>query len=101
MAKYQIMYWQDIPAQVKVQDGRQRAKKLLPQRFQEAIDSAAIAAGKTDSDAYMSGWRWGPKEERSGPAEQVAEALFTELDEAYPKNRLRELILAHARKSNQ
>ncbi len=42
MPIYQIMYWNDIPAQIKVQSGRQRAKKILPQRFQEAI--AAIAS---------------------------------------------------------
>ncbi len=99
MVTYQIMYWQNIPAQVKVQDGRQRAKKMLPKRFQKAIYSAAIAAGKTDSDAYMTGWQWGPKEERSGTVPEVAKALVAELDAAYPKSRLRELIMTHARKS--
>ncbi len=101
MAKYQIMYWQDIPAQIKAQDKSGRVKKMLPPRFQKAIDSAAMGAGKTDSKAYMDGWQWGPKEQREGSANDVAEALATELDEAFPQERLREIILAHARKGKQ
>ena len=53
MAKVVIIYWRDIPSQVTVQEGRKRAKKLLPARFQEAIDRAAMRAKKIDSDAYL------------------------------------------------
>ena len=101
MTTYQIMYWQDIPSQIKVRDENGIVKKMLPPRFQEAIDSAAVAAGKTETDAYLDGWQWGEKQERSGSAEAVAEAVLAEMDAAFPKGRLRELILAHARKSTQ
>ncbi len=98
MATYQIMYWQDIPRQVKVKDGAGTVKRFLPDRFQQAINSAAIATSKVDPDAYMNGWQWGPKEERSGSAEEVAEALVAELDAAYPQEHLRALIMTHIRK---
>jgi hypothetical protein len=98
VASYQIMYWQDIPRQIKVNDETGTVKRFLPDRFQQAINSAAIAASKVDPDAYMNGWQWGPKEERIGPANEVAEALVAELDAAYPQERLRALIMTHIRK---
>ena len=99
MATYQVMYWQDIPCQIKAWDENDTVKKMLPARFQEAIDSAAVAAGKTETDAYLDGWQWGKKQERPGTAEAVVEAVLAELDAAYPKGKLQELIMAHARKS--
>ncbi len=57
MIKQIIIYWRDIPAQVIVQRGRTREKVQLSHRFQEAIDRAAMRAGKGSSDAYMSEWR--------------------------------------------
>ena len=46
MAKMTTVYWRDIPAQVIVKKGRESAKVMLSQRFQEAIDRAAMRAGK-------------------------------------------------------
>lgn len=57
MVKKTLIYWRDIPAQVIVQRGRKREKAQLSARFQEAIDRAAMRAGKGSSDAYMSEWR--------------------------------------------
>lgn len=57
MVKKTLIYWRDIPAQVIVQRGRQREKARLSSRFQEAIDRAAMRAGKGSSDAYLSEWR--------------------------------------------
>ena len=53
MVKKTLIYWRDIPAQVIVQRGRKREKA----RFQEAIDRAAMRAGKGSSNAYISEWR--------------------------------------------
>lgn len=52
-----IVYWRDIPSQVIVQRGRAREKVLLSSRFQEAIDRAAMRAGKGGSEAYLAEWR--------------------------------------------
>lgn len=57
MVKKIVIYWRDIPSQVVLQRGRRREKALLAARFQEAIDRAAMRAGKGSSDAYMSEWR--------------------------------------------
>jgi hypothetical protein len=54
--KKTLIYWRDIPSQVILQRGRTREKALLSARFQEAIDRAAMRAGKGSSDAYMSEW---------------------------------------------
>ena len=54
--KQTLIYWRDIPSQVIVQRGRKREKAMLSARFQEAIDRAAMRAGKGSSDAYMSEW---------------------------------------------
>ena len=57
MVKKILIYWRDIPSQIIVQRGRKREKAALSHRFQEAIDRAAMRAGKGGSDAYMSEWR--------------------------------------------
>jgi uncharacterized protein (DUF885 family) len=57
LVKLIFISWRDIPAQVIVQRGRKREKAVLSQRFHEAIDRAAMRAGKGSSDAYMSEWR--------------------------------------------
>ncbi len=57
MVRKILIYWRDIPAQVIVQRGRKREKAQLSSRFHEAIDRAAMRAGKGSSDAYLSEWR--------------------------------------------
>ncbi len=48
-----IVYWRDIPAQVIVGKGRRGAKQPLPERFEQAIDRAAMKVGAADTDAYL------------------------------------------------
>jgi len=48
-----VISWRDIPAQVIVKRGRESAKVQLSHRFQEAVDRAAMRAGKGSSDAYL------------------------------------------------
>ena len=80
MASLIIISWRDIPAQVIVKRARETAKVQLSQRFQEAVDRAAMRAGKGSSDAYLADWK------RSAPrpcgedlqAEAAAEAARLE-----------------------
>jgi len=88
MASYQVMFWKHIPAHVKAWDEKGEVKRLLPDRFQAAIDAYAMKDGSTDMDAYLEGWRWSATEERPGSAEDVASAVVTELDRANPRTRL-------------
>jgi len=57
MASLIVIGWRDIPAQVIVKRGREAAKVQLTERFQVAIDRAAMRAGKGSSDAYLADWR--------------------------------------------
>ena len=57
MANLIIISWRDIPAQVVVKRGRETAKVQLSARFQEAVDRAAMRAGRGSSDAYLADWK--------------------------------------------
>lgn len=57
MASLIIISWRDIPAQVIVKRGRESAKVHLSARFQEAVDRAAMRAGRGSSDAYLADWK--------------------------------------------
>lgn len=81
MATYQVLYWHDIPSQVRARgDGRERASAALSQRFQEAIDNAAMAAGVVGSDEYTDAFHWSDPIERDGSAADVAAAVAAELE---------------------
>ncbi len=89
--EYQIVSWRDIPAQVKVRAGRTRVSRALHERFQQAIDEAAMRAGKSGSDDYVNEWRTSPPASREGEADEVATALVGELEAAYSQERLQRL----------
>ena len=84
----EIVYWRDIPAQVKARAGRQRASKPLGERFQEAIDVAAMRAGKGGTDDYLAEWATRPAGERDEEPEKAVEALAADLERAYTPERL-------------
>ena len=83
MATYQILYWHDLPVQVRARGDGGRASVLLPDRFQEAIDQAAMAAGLIGSDDYTAALQWGEPVERDGTAKSVAASVAAELDQQY------------------
>ncbi len=92
MAAVTIVYWRDIPAQVIVGKGRRGAKAPLPERFEQAIDRAAMKAGAKDDDAYMAGFRKAAPVEVEGDAQEVANAEAARIDAEYDADRLRALI---------
>jgi Virulence factor len=53
MAALTVIRWRDIPMQVvaRADDGAS-ARRLLPDRFQEGVDAAAMVAGLIGSDDY-------------------------------------------------
>ena len=84
MANYQVMSWRDIPSQVKATDGEgATARVQLPPMFQQEIDRVAMAEGLTDSDEYLEGWGWSTPAERDGTPAEVAEAVATEVADAW------------------
>ncbi|HEY4611854.1 MAG TPA: virulence factor [Bacteroidota bacterium] len=84
MATYQILYWQQIPSQVKAWDDFDEVRLELPVRFTARIDQAAQTQGLTQTDDYLSQWRWGDEQERAGAANEVAQAVKKELEEQFP-----------------
>ena len=89
MAEYQITYWKEIPSMVSAREGRrERAKAELSERFQVAIDEAAMRAGLIGSDAYLEQWRRGEWQTREGSVEEVAAAVAAELEAEYTPERL-------------
>lgn len=91
MAKLITVFWRDIPAQVIARKGRDTVKFPLSERFQEAIDRAAMRAGKGGTDAYLEEWRR-ESTEISGELETAARTRVNELEEAYDDERLTALI---------
>lgn len=57
MANLTITYWRDIPSAVSVKIGRREEKRMMAERFQEAIDMAAMRSGASDTDSYLADWR--------------------------------------------
>jgi hypothetical protein len=80
MAFYQILFWQDIPSQVKAWDDFEEIKVELGAGFPERIDQSAQSQGLTATDDYLAQWRWSEEQERSGTASEVAAALKAELE---------------------
>ena len=83
MPQYQILYWHDIPVQVRVKKGRKRSSKAMPGRFQEAVDKAAMRAKHASGDDYTDGYVWGEAQERDGDPQDILDAVVAELDVQY------------------
>jgi hypothetical protein len=88
MAQFQVMYWKHIPSQVMAWEGENKAKRMLPDYFQAAIDAYAMKDGSTDMDAYLEGWHRGPVQVRDGTPEEVIDALVEELTATHPRAKL-------------
>ena len=96
MVKLILISWRDIPSQVVVQRGRQREKAMLSQRFQEAIDRAAMRAGKGGSDAYIAEWRRDRSTlETDDDLGAIARGEIEKLEAGYSDERLQQMIKNH------
>lgn len=101
MGQITIVYWRDIPSQVIAKAGRANEKRMLSDRFQEAIDMAAMRDGAHSTDDYLADWR------RSDPlpcgddlAAEVAR-VAGEIEAEFDKDRLKALIANGGRKPAQ
>ncbi len=92
MPEVTIVYWRDIPAQVIVGKGRRGAKRQLPERFEQAIDRAAMKVGADGTDDYLAEWRKVQTGELPGSPDDVADAEAARLDAEYDRDRLKQLI---------
>ena len=95
MAQLIVVYWRDIPAQVIVKAGRKAAKLQLSERFEKAIDQAAMRAKLRDSDSYLAEWRRAKPEACGDDLESEAQAAAERLESSYDDQRLKGLIHAN------
>jgi len=77
-----VIWWRDIPAQVTAADGDRQGRRQLPDRFQQAIDAAAMAAGLVEMDDYLAHWRRETRE-CGADLEREVEAEAERLDERF------------------
>ena len=87
-----IVYWRDIPAQVIVGKGRRGSKRVLPERFEQAIDRCAMKIGARDTDAYLAEWRKADPVSIEGEPDAIADAEAARLDREFDDARLKTLI---------
>jgi len=92
MAQLTIVYWRDIPAQVIVKAGRQVAKRQLSERFEKAIDRAAMRAKLRDSDSYLAEWRRASPTDCGADLEAEATAAAERLEREFDEDRLKALV---------
>lgn len=84
MAESQITSWRELPSLVTAREGDEVAKVPMPQRFQEAIDEAAMRLGEVSSDAYLAGWDRGPWTPGDGAPADLAARLAEQLEVRWP-----------------
>ena len=87
------IYWRDIPSQVIAKHGRKSAKVRLSARFQEAIDKAAMRAGRQGSDEYLEDWRRA-YEDCGSDLEAAANTRAKTLEEQFSDDELKRYVKA-------
>lgn len=80
MATYKVMYWQEIPSQIRAEDEDGEVSLSLSPEFADLIDRLAMKRGLTGSDEFLAEWHWGEELDRDGTAQDVAEAVKAELE---------------------
>ena len=80
MTTYKILYWQEIPTQIKAEDDMDDVTVMLDDKFMKQVDIFAAQRGLQSADDYLAQWKWSEEEEREGLAQEVAEAVKAELE---------------------
>jgi hypothetical protein len=92
MANLIITLWRDIPSAVSVKIGRKEEKRMLDNRFMEAIDMAAMRVGATNSDDYLNDWRRAEPIVVGDDLAAEADKAKTDLESRYTQERIKQLI---------
>jgi hypothetical protein len=90
LAELTVIYWRDIPAQVTAAAGEASARARLSDRFEMAIDAAAMKAGLSGADEYLEEWRQDTRPCGDDLEEEVA-AEAARLEASHPPDVLRRL----------
>jgi Virulence factor len=90
VARYRILSWRGIPAQLKVFSAEGRPRSVaLDDWFIAEIDRVAMREGLVGTDAYLERFAWSGDLERPGTADEVAAEVVAELEATWlPSKRL-------------
>ena len=91
MPQLTIGYWRDMPAQVIGKAGRTKESRKLDERFEQAIDMAAMRSGASETDAYLEEWRR-EISEVEGDLAEIADTTQKNLEAEFDQDRLKALI---------
>lgn len=89
-----ILYWKEIPVQVKAENDETAQSLPLDHRFQEAADAVAMMDGSYGSDAYLDAWQWGDPERSDLDPQAAADQFAQRINEGMPDDfvaRIRDL----------
>ena len=92
MPEVTVVYWRDIPAQVIVGKGRRGSKIQLSERFEQAIDRAAMKCNLRGSDDYLAEWRKAEPYLIEGDPDTVARSEAERIESEYSQEKLKYLI---------
>jgi hypothetical protein len=92
MTEYQVTYWREFPSMVVARNGDETVKVSLANRFQEAIDEAAMRLDAADADAYLDGWIRSDWTSVDGDPAEVAERVSAELENSLDERALQAML---------
>lgn len=79
MATYKVLFWQEIPTQIKAEDDVEDVTVVLDELMAK-IDVLAAKRGLQSADDYLAQFKWSDEQERDGSASEVAAALRAEFE---------------------
>ncbi len=98
-----ILYWKEIPVQIKAENEDTSASVPLDPRFQEAADAIAMFDGSYGSDEYLDAWQWGNPTDSDLNPDEAANQLADRINKGMPADfvsRIRDLHNAGNRDPN-
>jgi hypothetical protein len=88
VTEYQVTRWRELPSMVVARAGDETVKAQLAQRFQDAIDEAAMRLGDTGADDYLAGWDRTAWTAADGAPAEVLDRVTAVLDAEWPADRI-------------
>jgi hypothetical protein len=84
MARYRVLAWRDIPTQVTATDETGvTVNRPMARWFMQEISRITMREGLAGTDDYLEAFDWSAWTDRVGSADEVAEAVLTELAAAF------------------
>ena len=93
-SRVNILYWKEIPVQIKAENDETTVSTQLDGRFQEAADAVAMMDGSYGSDAYLDAWQWGDEIESDLDPQPAAQQVADRINNGMPRDfvaRIRDL----------